>query len=397
MKYILILLMSCAVITANGQNKKNQGYQFKDTKLIKTTPIESQDRAGTCWSYAAGGWMECEMIRINNNLENLSELFVVRHNYYNKAVKYVRMHGKINFSQGAELNDPLEVIKKYGMVPENQYQGLNYLWPNQDPTHIHGELEAVLTGYLDGVISNRNKTLSSVWKKGIDAILDTYLGKVPESFTYTDGIRYTPKTFAKEVVGINTDDYMYVTSFTHHPFYAPFVLEVPDNSSFGQYQNVPMNELLAIIENSINNGYAVGWSSDVSEKGFQHTKGFAVVPELNIAELDNSERLRWEKLSAKDRKKQMLSFKSIVTEKTITQEMRQQGFDSYATTDDHGMIIVGIAKDQNGTKYFKVKNSWGVNSKYDGYFYASEAYVKYKTISIGVHKDAIPKDIAKKF
>lgn len=389
--------MSCVVITANGQNKKNQGYQFKDIKQIKTTPIESQDRSGTCWSYAAGGWMECEMIRVKNNLENLSELFVVRHNYYDKAVKYVRMHGKINFSQGAELNDPLDVIKKYGMVPENMYQGLNYLWPNQDPIHIHGELEAVLIGYLDGVISNKNKTLSSVWKKGIDAILDTYLGKVPESFTYSDGIRYTPKTFAKEVVGINPDDYIYVTSFTHHPFYTPFVLEVPDNSSFGQYQNVPMNELLSIIENSINNGYAVGWSSDVSEKGFQYSKGFAVVPELNIAELDNSERLRWEKLSAKDRKKQMLSFKNIVPEKTITQEMRQQGFDSYATTDDHGMIIVGIAKDQNGTTYYKVKNSWGVNSKYDGYFYASETYVKYKTISIGVHNDAIPKDIAKKF
>ena len=389
--------MSCVVITANGQNKKIQGYQFKDIKQIKTTPIESQDRSGTCWSYAAGGWMECEMIRVKNNLENLSELFVVRHNYYDKAVKYVRMHGKINFSQGAELNDPLDVIKKYGMVPENMYQGLNYLWPNQDPIHIHGELEAVLIGYLDGVISNKNKTLSSVWKKGIDAILDTYLGKVPESFTYSDGIKYTPKTFAKEVVGINPDDYIYVTSFTHHPFYTPFVLEVPDNSSFGQYQNVPMNELLSIIENSINNGYAVGWSSDVSEKGFQYSKGFAVVPELNIAELDNSERLRWEKLSAKDRKKQMLSFKNIVPEKTITQEMRQQGFDSYATTDDHGMIIVGIAKDQNGTTYYKVKNSWGVNSKYDGYFYASQAYVKYKTISIGVHKDAIPKDIAKKF
>jgi len=397
MKHILILLISFVVITANGQNKKNQGYQFKDIKTVKTTPIESQDRAGTCWSYAAGGWMECEMIRINNNLENLSELFVVRHNYFDKAVLYVRMHGKINFGQGAEMNDPLEVIKKYGMVPENVYQGLDYLWPNQKPVHIHGELEAVLVGYLDGVIKNRNKSLSSVWQKGINAILDTYLGKVPESFTYSDGIRYTPKSFAKEVVGINPDDYTYITSFTHHPFYSPFVLEVPDNSSFGQYQNIPMNELMAIIENSIKKGYAVGWSSDVSEKGFQHSKGFAVVPEFNIEELDNSERLRWEKLTAQDRKKQMLSFENIVPEKIITQELRQQGFDSYETTDDHGMIIVGIAKDQKGNKYFKVKNSWGVNSKYDGYFYASEAFVQYKTISIGVHKDAIPKDIAKKF
>jgi len=334
---------------------------------------------------------------LSNNLENLSELFVVRHNYYEKAIKYVRMHGKLNFGQGAELNDPIEVVKKYGIVPENVYQGLNYLWPDQDLVHTHGELEAVLVGYLDGVISNKNKTLSSVWQKGINAILDTYLGKVPESFTYKDGRSYTPLTFAKEVVGINPNDYMFITSFTHHPFYTPFVLEVPDNSSFGQYQNVSMNELVAIIENSINQGYAVGWSSDVSEKGFQHSKGFAVVPELNIEELDNSERLRWEKLSDRDRERQMLSFKNIVPEKTITQEMRQQGFDSYATTDDHGMVIVGIAKDQNGTTYFKVKNSWGVNSKYKGYFYASEAFVKYKTMSIGVHKNVIPKDIANKF
>lgn len=392
MKYFLLLFLSCVAISANAQK-----YEFEDLKLIKTTPVESQGRSGTCWSFAAGGWMECEMIRITNDLEDLSELFVVRHNYYEKAVKFVRMHGKINFSQGAEMNDPIIVLKKYGMLPESAYKGLNYLWPNQDPIHIHGELEAVLIGYLEGVISNKNKTLSSVWKKGIDAILDTYLGKVPTSFTYKDGKNYTPRTFADEVVGVQADDYTFLTSFTHHPYYTPFVLEVPDNTSFGLYQNVPMDELLAIIENSINKGYAIGWSSDVSEKGFQHSKGFAVVPALKIEELDNSERLRWEKLSDRDRKKQMLSFKNIVPEKTITQQMRQQGFDSYQTTDDHGMLIVGIAKDTNGNKYFKVKNSWGVNSKYDGYFYASEAFVKYKTISIGVHKDVIPTAISKKF
>jgi len=392
MKYFIVLFFSFVVISANGQ-----GYQFEDLKLIKTTPVESQGRSGTCWSYAAGGWMECEMIRLKGNLEDLSELFVVRHNYFEKAVKYVRMHGKSNFGQGAEMNDPIDVIKKYGMVPESEYQGLDYLWPNQDPVNIHGELEAVLSGYIDGVIANKNKTLSSVWQKGINAILDTYLGKVPESFTYKDGKTYTPRSFADDVVGVDADDYKFITSFTHHPYYSPFVLEVPDNASFGLYQNVPMDEFMTIIENSINKGYAVGWSSDVSEKGFQYSKGFAVVPELNIEELDNSERLRWEKLSDSDRKAQMLSFKNIVPEKTITQKNRQQGFDSYETTDDHGMLIVGIAKDKNGTKYFKVKNSWGVNSKYNGYFYASEAFVKYKTISIGVHKDAIPKKIAKKF
>ncbi len=391
---LMFALFISATFTVNAQDeeKKPEGYQFTIEKEIDVTCAKSQDRAGTCWSYSTLGMVEAEMIRIGKEKADLSEMFIVRYSYEDKAEKYVRMHGTINFGGGGAGNDPIDVIAKYGIVPEEAYKGLNYGTEN----HVHGELDHILKTYLDAVIENKNKELSTAWFDGYKGILDAYLGKVPETFKY-NGKEYTPKTFAKDVVGINPEEYVYISSYTHHPFYEKFVLEVQDNWSWGQFDNLPLDEMMAVIDNAINNGYAVAWASDVSEKGFSFRNGVAVIPQDDIKEMAGTERDKWEKMSKKDRQSMLYSFDKPMPEKTITQEMRQEAFDNYKTTDDHGMVITGIAKDQNGNKYYKVKNSWGTDyNEYEGFFFASEAFVKYKTMDILIHKDALPKNIAKK-
>lgn len=374
------------------EEKKPEGYQFTDVNVVKSTSAKDQNRAGTCWSYSTLGLVEAEMIRLEKEEVDLSEMFVVRYTYIDKAIKYVRMHGTVNFGGGGAVNDPIDVIKKYGMVPEENYKGLSYGMDN----HVHGEMDNILKAYLDAVIKNKNKKLSTAWLEGYKGILDAYLGKTPETFTY-NGKEYTPKTFAKDVVGINPDDYVYLTSYTHHPFYKPFAIEVQDNWSWSDYYNLPIDKLMDVFTNAIETGYTIGWASDISEKGFSFKKGVAVVPEDDIKEMADSERTKWEALSKKELKKMLFSFDEPKTERKITQEIRQEAFDNYQTTDDHGMLITGVAKDQNDTKYFKVKNSWGTDhNDYKGFFYASETFVKYKTMSIVLHKDALPKSIAKK-
>lgn len=392
--FVLTLSVLFMVSTTFAQDKEEkEGYQFTMVKEVTSTPVNDQQRAGTCWSYSSMGMLEAEMLRMGKEYVNLSEMFVVRKSYEEKARNYVRMHGHYNFGGGGAVNDVFNVYKNYGAVPQEIYTGLNY----GTEVHTHGELDEVLKQYLDGVIKNKNRKLSTAWFEGFKGILDAYLGEVPEEFNW-NGKEYTPRTFADEVVGINPDDYYFFTSFTHHPFYEHFVLEVPDNWTWSRYYNIPMEDMIAMFDNAINNGFAVVWASDVSEKGFSSKNGVAVIPEDDIKEMADSERLKWESMDKDEMKKMLYSFDGPMPEKAITQKMRQEAFDNYQTTDDHGMVLTGIANDQNGNKYYYVKNSWGTDyNEYEGYFYASEAFVKYKTMSWGVHKDAIPKETKKKF
>lgn len=379
-------------VSAQTDTAINQGYQLNPVYDIKTTAVDDQQRAGTCWSYSVIGFVEAEMLRLGKDSIDLSELFVVRMVYSDKAERYVRMHGKFNFGGGGAVNDVIDVIKKYGIVPEETYTGLNY----GTDVHTHGEVNEVLTAYLDAVIKNENRKLTTAWKRGFDAILDEYFGKIPEKFSYKNK-EYTPQTFAKEIVGINPDEYVYLTSFSHHPFYQPFIVEVEDNWSWQSYYNLPVEELIQSFDYAMQNGYSIGWAADVSEKGFSHKNGVAIVPEDEIKEMAGSERQKWEKLTKDEKANLLYAFDKPIQEKNITQQMRQEAFDVYQTTDDHGMLMCGLYKDQTGKKFYKIKNSWGTdNSKYNGFFYASEPYVKYKTMSVVVNKNSLPKEILKK-
>ncbi len=371
---------------------KPEGYQFTKIKDVASSPVDNQQRAGTCWSYSTMGMLEAEMIRMGKDPVNLSEMFVVRMSYQEKAQNYVRMHGECNFGGGGAVNDVFNVYSNQGMVPQDVYSGLNY----GTDVHTHGEIDEVLKRYLDGVIENKNKSLSTAWFNGFKGILDAYFGEIPEKFTW-NGKEYSPRTFADEIIGIDPNEYYFFTSFSHHPFYKQFVLEVPDNWTWSSYWNVTMDDMMSIFYNSIDKGYAIVWASDVSEKGFSSKSGIAVIPEVDLAEMAGEERLKWENMDKSEREKLIYSFEKPTPEKKITQKNRQDAFDNYQTTDDHGMVITGTAIDQNGSKYFYVKNSWGTDyNKYGGFFYASEAFVQYKTLSFGVHRNAIPKEIAKK-
>jgi len=379
-------------LIVSGSLTAQEGYKLTDVKRLPVTSVKDQNRSGTCWSFSGLAFFEAEMIRLGKkDVPDLSTMFVVRNCYSDKAVKYVRMHGSLNFGGGGAFHDDTYVLKNYGLVPNEIYTGLQY----GEDNHVHGELDEVLKAYCDGVIKNNDKKLSTAWKKGFDGLLDAYLGAVPEKFNYK-GKEYTPKTFAKEVTGLNADDYITVTSFTHHPYYEPFILEIPDNWLWGQAYNVELNEITKIIDYSIENGYTVAWATDVSERGFSHADGLAIVPSKDAEELSGSERLKWEKLTDAEKENSFSTFSNPGFEKNITPEMRQQAFDNYQTTDDHGMLILGTAKDQNGKKYYIVKNSWAESGKYKGYLYVSEAFVLYKTTNIMVHKNAIPKDIKAK-
>lgn len=355
------------------------GYQFETVIDLETTPVKNQGRSGTCWSYATTSFIESEMIRNGKEPVDIAEMFTVRMVYLDKAEKYVRLHGNLNFGQGGALPDVMYVLKKYGAVPQEVYEGLEY----GGDINNHGELEGILKAQLDQVIKNPNKTLTKSWRKAFEATLDAYLGAYPETFTW-EGKEYTPRTFADEVIGINPDDYVQVTSFTHKPVYNEVVIEVPDNWTWETSYNLPFEELSRVVDYSLENGYTVSWATDVSEKGFSLKNGMAIVPEKDYADMTDEER--------------EAMFSAPSSEKTITPELRQEGYDNYSTTDDHGMQITGKVKDQSGTEYYIVKNSWGIrdNDFRPGYIYASKPFFNYKTISVLMHKDALPKDIRKK-
>ncbi len=383
-------------IAVSGQEQKEvekeKGYQFTTIKEIPVTSVKDQYRSGTCWSFSGLGFLEAEMLRLGKPAVDLSEMFVVYHTYSDKAVKYVRLHGSLEFGAGGAFHDVTNMIKKYGIVPEEVYTGLNY----GEEKHVHGELDRIMLDNVKAVVANPNKKLTTAWHDGLNSTLNTYFGELPEKFNY-QGKEYTPQSFARDFVGLNMDDYVEITSYTHHPFYSKFIIEVPDNWAWDEVYNVPMNELEEIIDNSVNTGFTVAWAADVSEKGFSTSqKGVAVIPVVDKTEMTDAEITKWEKLTDKLKNEELYKLAKPGKEKAITQELRQIDFDNYQTTDDHGMLIVGTAKDQIGNFYYKVKNSWGNYNDYDGFFFASKPYVEYKTMSIMVHKDAIPKNIRKK-
>ena len=389
MKKVLVgaLLFACALTTVAQESGE---YVFTPVKELKVTPVKNQNRTGTCWSFSGLGFLEAELIRQGKGEFDLSEMFIVGHSYKDKADKYVRLHGKLNFGQGGSFEDVLYVTKHYGAVPESVMNGLQY----GEDMHVHGEMEAIAYNYVNAVVKNNNGKLSTSWKKGYDAVIDSYLGEVPEKFTY-NGKEYTPQTFAKEL-GLNIDDYVSLTSYTHHPFYSEFPLEIEDNWRWANSYNLPLDEFMAVFENAVNTGYSIAWGSDVSEKGFTRN-GVAVVPDIKAIETSGSDQDKWVGLSKTEKDNEIKKLiEKPCQEIAVTQAMRQEAYDNYQTTDDHGMIIYGIAKDQTGKKFYMVKNSWGTDNKYQGTWYASEAFVAYKTMNIIVHKDALPKTISKK-
>ncbi|MEA4916478.1 MAG: C1 family peptidase [Proteiniphilum sp.] len=384
-KLIAVFIFISAAITISAQGV----YNFSVVKENPITSVKNQASSGTCWSFSGVGLLESELIRMGKEEFDLSEMYIVRRNYEDKAIKYARLHGSLNFAAGGSFADVVETLDKYGIMLEDAYRGLNY----GSESHDHGELDKVLKGYMDGIIDARG--LSPVWLNGFSAILDTYLGPLPETFTY-QGKQYTPHTF-KDFLGLKQEDYVSLTSFTHHPFYKPFAVEVPDNWRWANSYNLPLEELMEVMENAIIKGYTVAWASDVSEAGFSR-EGIAIIPDENSAENAGSDQARWLGLSTRERDANLKGRigKEILTEKQITQEMRQLSYDNYQTTDDHGMLIYGIVKDQNGNKFYMVKNSWGETGPYKGLWYASDPFVRYKTLSIVLHRDAIPASIAKK-
>jgi bleomycin hydrolase len=391
---IATLIVFGSSVNAQEDSKKDSpAYKFTVLKEIPTTSVKSQDRSGTCWSFSTISFIESEIIRKGLGEYDLSEMFIVRNTYFDKGMKYVRFHGKLNFGAGGAFHDVFYVMDKYGLVPETVYPGLNY--GKDIHIHNHGELDDVTVAFLDAVIKNSNKTLTTAWKNAYAGILDAYLGDYPTTFKY-NGESFTPKTFARKLE-LNASDYVEIGSYTHHPFYEQFVLEVPDNWMYDKINNLPLDEMMEVMYYALENGYSIAWGADVSEKGFSWKNGIAIVPSEERPDLSGTEKEKWEKLTESEKKRALYKFDKIVPEKVITQEMRQEGFDNYSTTDDHGMHITGLARDQEGNKYFIVKNSWGNNNHiYDGYFYASEAFVRLKTIDFVVHKDAIPKKIRKK-
>jgi bleomycin hydrolase len=387
-----LFLASCSIGFAQDKEKKSDsGYVFTIVKQLPATPVKNQYRSGTCWSYSAISFLESELLRTGKDTFNLSEMFCVRNAYSDKALMYIRFNGKHNFGGGGAAHDVTSVLKKYGMMPDEAYSGMTIGEPNP----VHGEMDAVLNADVEAVLKNSNKKLTPVWHQGFNGLLDAYLGKVPEKFAYK-GKDFTAKSFA-DMMGLNPDDYVELSSYTHHPFYTKFIIEIPDNWEMGEVYNLPVDELVEVIDNSIEKGYTVVWGADVSEKGFAWKSGVAVVPDKNAPEIAGMESGKWSKMSDAEKDKLLFKFDKPNPEKKITQEMRQVEFDNYQTTDDHGMHLTGIAKDQNGTKYYLIKNSWGLEgSPYKGYFYASESYVRLKTMDIMVHKNSIPKEIRKK-
>ena len=381
---IAIAALIAAGSVSSAQNDK---YEFTTIKENPVTSVKNQYKSGTCWCYSALSFIESEILREKGDSVDLSEMFVVGKSYRDRAVKYVRLDGHLNFGAGSSFGDVLHVIEDYGIVPQEAMPGMNYgtEMPEQ------AELDAALKGYVSAIATNPNRKLTTAWLNGFDGIVEAYLGEYPETFKVGHK-KFTPQEY-RDHLGIDVKDYVNLSSFSHHPFYSQFIIEVPDNWRWDTAYNLPIDELMAVMFNAIENGYTFAWGSDVSEKGFTRS-GVAVMPVEEKKKAAGSDQERWVGKSTEEKTEETKP--ELPEEIFATQEMRQEGYDRKTTTDDHGMHVYGLAQDQNGNKYFMVKNSWGDAGKYNGIWYASDAFVRYKTLNIVVHKDALPKDIKKK-
>ena len=382
------MLVLCSAAFAQRVAVDLPEFTFETVKANPITSVKNQASSGTCWAFSTIGFIESEIIRINNikdeaNYPDLSEFFVVSHSYMDRAVKYVMLDGNLTFGAGSEADDVLDVIRDYGIVSNEAMTGMNY----GTPLPKQAELDQILKGYVQTIAKNPNKTISTAWKKGFKGILDAYLGEWPENFT-VNGVSYTPESY-RDALKFNPDDYVTLTSFSHHPFYTWFPVEICDNWRWDESFNVPIDELMQVIDDAIMNGYTIAWGADVSQAGFTRD-GLAIMLDMDASKAAGSDQEHW--VGKEEGKPAPVA----VVEQVPTQESRQEQFENKTMTDDHGMQIFGIAKDQNGKKYYMVKNSWGVTGKYDGIWYATEAYVKAQTLDVVLHKSALPKDLKKK-
>ena len=386
---VAALCLPALLLAQSSDGSKQVEYQFTTVKSNPITSVKNQFRSGTCWCFSSLGFLESEAIRLNNIKDttlypDFSEMFVVSHSYQDRAEKYVRLDGKLNFGAGSECNDVLYVAKHYGLVPQGVMPGLNY----GTELPVHGEIDALAYAYVKAIASNPNRVLSTAWKKGFQGIMDAYFGECPTEFTY-NGVKYTPESY-RDSYKINPDDYVSLTSYTHHPFYEKFALEISDNWRWEQDWNVPIDEFMAALDNALENGFTVAWGTDVSEKGFTRD-GLGILYKEQVKKTSGSDQERWVGKSEEKNDEPQAP-----EEEVADQAYRQKGYDNKTLTDDHGMQIFGIAKDQFGKKYYMVKNSWGTAGKYKGIWYVTEAYVRGKSMDITMHKDALPKSLAKK-
>jgi len=391
----LAFLVAASVADAQPRPQKQfPDYNFSVVKENPITPVKNQYRSGTCWAFSTIGFVESEVIRINKikdeaKYPDFSEMFVVGRSYSDRAMKYVLLDGHLTFGAGSEADDVLHVIRDYGIVPQAAMTGMNY----GTELPVQGELDAVLKAYVEAVVKNPNKTLTTAWHNGFDGIVAAYLGEYPETFD-VDGKNYTPASY-RDALKFNPDDYVSLTSFTHHPFYTQFAIEICDNWRWDRAYNIPIDEFMTVIDNAIMNGYTLAWGTDVSEPGFTRD-GLAILVNTEVKATTGSDQERWVGKANEPKPEKVKPETPEPVEYEATQEFRQKGFENKSTTDDHGMQIYGIAKDQNGKKYYMVKNSWGTTSKYSGLWYATESFVAGKSIDVVVHKDALPKAIKEK-
>jgi bleomycin hydrolase len=365
---VSLLLLGAVLAAPVADAQEQPGFTFDVVKQIPTTSVKNQAQTGTCWSFASSSFLETEMLRMGREPVDLSEMFFVRMTYPRKVWNYVRLHGNATLGEGSLGGDVMRALGQYGAVPEEAYPGRRY----GAEQHDHGELFAVLEGAADAVVGRR--LLSPVWPDAVDGILDAYLGPVPETFTYR-GTTYTPRSFA-DALGLDPAAYVELTSFAHHPFHAWFAVEIPDNWARNRSLNLPLDQLMGVIDHALERGFSVDWDGDVSERSFCHAKGVAVLPAVP-----------WEARSEAERQRICATPEK---ELEVTQDVRQRLFDSHSSTDDHLMHLVGIARDQHGTKYYLTKNSWGETGAREGYLFMSESYVRGKTISVIVHRDGLP-------
>ena len=388
----LISLMAVGAQAQDAEKKASNKPVFTTIKENPITSIKDQNRSGTCWDYSTISFFEAEILKATGKTYDLCESFVANKTYMERATQVVRFHGDYQFSQGGSAEDVLATMKKHGIVPEGTMPFPGSLYG--DSLNNFNEFFSLMEPYVAAIAKSSAKKISGQWKVGLQGILDAYLGKCPEEFTY-EGKKYTPQTFVKSL-GINLDDYVSITSYTHHPFYSAFAVEVQDNWRFPLSYNLPMDEMMKVIDNAIEKGYTVAWGGDVSEDGFTR-QGLAYAIDTKKTEsLQGSDMAKWLKMTAAKKKNLIDSLGCNVPEITPTQELRQERFDNWELTDDHGMLIYGVAKDQNGKEYYMVKNSWGETGEYKGIWYMTKTFIAANTMDFLVNKNAIPKDIRKK-